>query len=73
MYRSASVRCANRDDFRTGLGATFAGARWNSADSFATIYIKRPALVSITNAVFWEVGWHIAPAVDADNQNLTLL
>ena len=38
VYRSASVRYANRDDFLTGSGAKGAGARWNAPGSFATIY-----------------------------------
>jgi RES domain-containing protein len=38
VFRSASVRYANRDDFLTGAGAKRAGARWNHADSFAAVY-----------------------------------
>ncbi len=38
VFRSASVRYANRDDFFTGAGAKMTGARWNHAGSFATVY-----------------------------------
>jgi len=38
VFRSASVRYANRDDFLTGVGAKAAGARWNPPASFATVY-----------------------------------
>lgn len=38
MYRSASIRYANRDDFSTGAGAKAECARWNPPASFATIY-----------------------------------
>jgi hypothetical protein len=32
----------------------------------------RPVLVSISNAIFGERGWHIMPVVDADSDNLTV-
>jgi RES domain-containing protein len=38
VYRSASPRYANRDDFLTGAGAKAGGARWNAPASFATLY-----------------------------------
>lgn len=38
VYRSASVRYANRDDLLTGTGSKSAGARWNPPASVATVY-----------------------------------
>jgi RES domain-containing protein len=38
VFRSASVRYANRDDFLTGAGSKIAGARWNPPESFTTTY-----------------------------------
>jgi filamentous hemagglutinin len=38
VYRSASVRYANRDDLLTGAGSKSAGARWNPPASVATVY-----------------------------------
>jgi RES domain-containing protein len=38
VFCSASVRYANRDDFLTGAGAKGGGARWNAADTFASVY-----------------------------------
>ena len=38
VYRSASPRYANRDDFLTGAGAKIGGARWNPPGSFAATY-----------------------------------
>ena len=38
LFRSASVRYANRDDFLTGAGSKVTGARWNPPDSFAATY-----------------------------------
>jgi RES domain-containing protein len=38
VFRSASPRYANRDDFFTGAGAKAGGARWNAPASFASVY-----------------------------------
>src|SRR5437868_10652498 len=38
VYRSASVRYANRDDLLTGAGSKAEGARWNPPGSVATLY-----------------------------------
>jgi RES domain-containing protein len=38
VYRSASVRYANRDDLLTGAGSKTAGARWNAPGTVATVY-----------------------------------
>lgn len=38
VFRSASLRYANRDDFLTGVGARASGARWNPPGSFAALY-----------------------------------
>jgi RES domain-containing protein len=38
VYRSASVRYANRDDLLAGAGSKSEGARWNPPASVATVY-----------------------------------
>jgi RES domain-containing protein len=38
VYRTASVRYANRDDLLTGAGSKQDGARWNPPGSVATLY-----------------------------------
>lgn len=38
VFRSSSLRYANRDDFLTGAGAKASGARWNPPRSFAALY-----------------------------------
>jgi RES domain-containing protein len=38
VYRSASLRYANKDDLLTGVGSKTAGARWNPPKSFPTVY-----------------------------------
>lgn len=50
-YRSASVRYANRDDFLTGAGARILGARWNSPESFATVYLSLTPETATTEAL----------------------
>src|SRR5580658_144445 len=51
VFRSASVRYANRDDFLTGAGSKAAGARWNPPDSFATTYTSLSLETAIAEAL----------------------
>ena len=51
VYRSASPRYANRDDFMTGAGARTSGARWNPPRSFATLYASLDPETAISESL----------------------
>jgi RES domain-containing protein len=51
VYRSASVRYANRDDLLTGAGSKSAGARWNPPGSAATVYTSLDFPTAIAEAL----------------------
>ena len=64
VFRSASVRYANRDNFLTGAGAQKAGARWNPADSFASIYVSLTPETAIQESLA-HFRYYGLPAEDA--------
>jgi RES domain-containing protein len=51
VYRSASVRYANRDDLLTGAGSKSTGARWNPPDSAATVYTSLDIQTAVAEAL----------------------
>jgi RES domain-containing protein len=51
VYRSASVRYANRDDLLTGAGSKSAGARWNPPRSVATVYTSHDIQTAVAEAL----------------------
>src|SRR5947209_5562080 len=51
VYRSASVRYANRDDLLTGAGSKSAGARWNPPGSVATVYASLEIQTAVAEAL----------------------
>jgi RES domain-containing protein len=51
IYRSASVRYANRDDLLTGIGSKSAGARWNPPGSVATVYTSLDIPTAVAEAL----------------------
>lgn len=59
VFRSASVRYANRDDFLTGAGSKSAGARWNPPDSFATTYTSLSPETATAEALAHHRHFHL--------------
>lgn len=51
VFRSASVRYANRDDLITGAGSKSAGARWNPPGSVATVYTSLEIPTAVEEAL----------------------
>ena len=51
IYRSASVRYANRDDLLTGTGSKSPGASWNPPGSMATVYMRLDIQTAVAEAL----------------------
>jgi RES domain len=50
IYRSASVRYANRDDLLTGTGSKSPGASWNPPGSMVTVYMSLDIQTAVAEA-----------------------
>jgi RES domain-containing protein len=62
VYRSASVRYANRDDLVTGMGARQNPARWNPApplQTFAAVYASLEMQTAMEEAVAHQRYYHL--------------
>src|SRR5262245_24918748 len=51
VFRSASVRYANRDDLLTGAGSKSAGAHWNPPGRVATVYTSLEIPTAVEEAL----------------------
>jgi len=64
VFRSASVRYANRDDFLTGAGAKSSDGRWHTSDTFNTVYTSLTPETATREALAHFRHYHL-PVEDA--------
>src|SRR5260370_3997884 len=62
LYRTSSLRYANKDDLLSGAGSKSAGARWNAPNRFRAVYTSLDPHTAIDEALahFLYYGFPIA-------------